>query len=368
MVADAGALRVAIVHDWLNQFGGAEIVLQVFKSMFPEAPVFTSMYWPAAMPSMTDWDIRVSFMDRLPAIHQRHQRYLPLYPVAFERFNFEDYDLVLSNKSGFCHGVNTLPSTKHFCYCLAPTRYLWQTEAYLAQEKVGGPERAGLQMMLPWLRWWDRRAAQRRVDDFAAISHEIQSRIRGYYDRDATVIFPPVDLSRFKVLQEPVEEYFLVLSRLVPYKRIDIAVEAFARLGLPLVIIGDGRDRARLEAMAGANVRFLGRQPDEVVQSYLSGCQALIWPGLEDFGLAPVEAQASGRPVIAYAAGGALDTVVDGVTGTFFYEQSSEALADVVDSFDATVFDPAVLRDHAAQFDVSRFRERILDWIGVSIN
>lgn len=356
-------LRIAIVHDWLNQAGGAEIVLHALKALFPEAPVYTSIYWPAAVPEMAGWDIRVSFVDRLPGVHQRHQYYLPLYPLAFERFDFLDYDLVLSNKSGFCHGVRTPAHVLHLCYCLTPTRYLWQTEAYLAREAVGAVERVGLRLILPWLRRWDRRAAHRRVDAFAAISTEIQRRIRRFYQRESTVIYPPVDTRRFRPAADEIGRYFLVLSRLIPYKRIDLAVKAFTALGQPLVVIGDGRDRPNLEAMAGPNIRFLGRQPDQVVRDYLAHCQALIWPGLEDFGLAPVEAQASGRPVIAFAGGGVLDTVIEGVTGTFFHEQTSEALAETVAGFDAAAYDPQTIREHALQFDVERFRDNLSRWI-----
>jgi glycosyltransferase involved in cell wall biosynthesis len=363
MESSLRGLRIAIVHDWLNQAGGAEIVLHALKSMFPQAPVYTSMYWPAAVPDMDGWDIRVSFMDRLPAIHRRHQYYLPLYPLAFERFDFSDYDLVLSNKSGFCHGVITPANIPHLCYCLTPTRYLWQTTEYLAREQAGRLGRTGLRLILPWLRRWDRRAARTRVGAFAAISTEIQHRIQRFYQRESTVIYPPVDTRRFRPSANGTGNYYLILSRLIPYKRIDLAVKAFTELGRPLVVIGDGRDRPNLEAMAGPNVRFLGRQPAEVVQDHLAHCQALIWPGLEDFGLAPVEAQASGRPVIAFAGGGALDTVIDGMTGTFFHEQTSEALAEAVAGFDPSAYDPQVIRQHALQFDVERFQMRLRRWI-----
>lgn len=360
-------LRVALVHDWLNQAGGAEIVLHALKTVFPDAPIYTSVYWPAAVPDMDDWDIRTSFLDRLPTSHRWHQYFLPLYPFAFESFDFSDYDLVISNKSGFCHGIVTPDRTPHLCYCLAPTRYLWQTEEYLEREPVGIVSRAGLRVILPWLRRWDRQAARTRVDSFAAISTEIQQRIRDFYQRDSTVIYPPVDTQRFHLSRNGTEDYYLVLSRLVPYKRIDLAIEAFSKLKLPLVVIGDGRDRPQLEEMAGPNVRFLGRQPAHVVEEHLAHCQALIWPGLEDFGLAPVEAQASGRPVIAYAGGGALDTIVEGTTGTFFHTQTSEALIEAVTHFDAADYDPQVIREHALQFDVERFRIRLQQWIARSI-
>jgi glycosyltransferase involved in cell wall biosynthesis len=357
-------LRVAIVHDWLNQVGGAEVVLRVLKSIFPAAPVYTSIFAPATLPDMADWDIRPSFLDRLPGVHQHHRRCLPLYPLAFEQFDFSAYDLVISNKSGFCHGIRTPERTQHLCYCLTPTRYLWLTRDYLAEEAVGPLARAGLRLVLPYLRHWDRQAARQRVDAFAAISTTIQQRITDFYQRRSTVIYPPVNVDQFQLSSNGTGDYFMLLSRLVPYKRLDLAVEAFSALGLPLVVVGDGRDRQRLEAMAGSNVRFLGWQPPTTVRDYLAHCQALIWPGLEDFGLAPVEAQASGRPVIAYAGGGALDTVVDGVTGTLFEPQTSEALVEAVAGFDATAYDPQAIRQHAERFDVGRFRNELLHWIG----
>lgn len=360
-------LRVAIVHDWLNQVGGAEVVLRVLKSMFPAAPVYTSIFSLAALPDMADWDIRLSFLDRLPGVHQYHQPYLPLYPLAFERFDFSAYDLVISNKSGFCHGIRTPQHTNHLCYCLTPTRYLWLTRDYLAEESVGLLGRAGLRLVLPRLRHWDRQAARRRVDALAAISTTIQQRIADFYQRRSTVIYPPVNVDQFQPSPNGTGNYFMLLSRLVPYKRLDLAIHAFTELGLPLVVVGDGRDRERLEAMAGDNVRFLGWQPTTTVRDYLAHCQALIWPGLEDFGLAPVEAQASGRPVIAYAGGGALDTVVNGVTGTLFEPQTSEALAEAVAAFDPAAYDSQIIRQHAERFDVGRFRKELLRWISECI-
>ena len=351
-------MKVAIVHDWLNQIGGAEAVLGVLKEMYPQAPIYTSIYWPAAMPpEYRAWDIRTSFMDRLPFVKRRHQAFLPLYPLAFEQFDLSEVDLVISNKSGFCHGVITPPQTTHICYCLTPTRFLWNTREYVERERVGRLARAVLPLFLNYLRLWDRLAAD-RVDHFVAISRTVQARIRKIYRRESTIIHPPVDVGRFAP-SEVHDNYFLIVSRLIPYKRLDIAVRAFNQLGLPLLVVGDGRDRARLEALAKPNVRFLGRLPDEQVREVMARCRALIFPGLEDFGLTPIEAQAAGRPVIAYAGGGALETVVEGVTGTFFHEQSPEALAEVVARFDDRRYDPQAIRQHAAQFDVAVFKEKL---------
>lgn len=355
-------MRVAIVHDWLNQLGGAEAVLEALVEMYPQAPIYTSMYWSQAMPqAYRSWDIRTSFMDRLPLVKRYHQPFLPLYPLAFESFDFASYDLVISNKSGFCHGVITSPDTLHICYCLTPTRFLWDYPGYARREGLRRLARLALPPFLNYLRVWDRAAAD-RVDHFIAISWTVQRRIAKYYRRDSVVIHPPVDTSKYTP-SDYHDDYFLIISRLIPYKRIDLAVRAFSELGLPLVIIGDGRDRDSLRALAKSNIEFLGHIPDEKVGDYFARCRAFIFPGQEDFGIAPVEAQAAGRPVIAYAAGGALDTVREGVTGAFFYNQTPEALIEVIKEFDETSYDPAVIRRHAEQFDKRVFKKRLSAFI-----
>lgn len=355
-------MRIAIVHDWLNQIGGAENVLITLKEMYPEAPVYTAMYDAATMPAaMRRWELRTSWLDRLPGIYRRHQLFLPLYPIAFEGFDFSEYDVVISNKSGFCHGIVTPPETLHVCYCLTPTRFLWNTETYLAREGVGRSVGWLLSPMLTWLRVWDQLAAQ-RVDRFVSISRAIRQRVATYYRRDSTVIYPPVETERFET-DRPPGDYDLIVARLIPYKRIDLAVRAYTRLGRPLVVIGDGRDRRALEAIAGPTVQFLGRVSDEELRRWMGGCRAFVFPGEEDFGIAPLEAQAAGRPVIAYAAGGALDTVVEGETGTFFSEPTPEALADAVERLDHMHFDPIVLRAHARRFDTAHFKRALGEFV-----
>ncbi len=353
-------MKVAIVHDWLNQIGGAEVVLEALMEMFPEAPVFTSIYWPQAMPAAyRGWDIRTTWMDHLPNIHRHHQPYLLLYPLAFGGLELRDYDLVISNKSAFCLGVRTAAETCHVCYCLTPTRFVWDFETYVHREQVGRASRRLVRPFLGWLQQWERSAAD-RVSAFVAISREVQGRIRRFYSRESAIIYPPVDMARFApVSAESHDDYFLIVSRLVPYKRIDLAVRAFTDLGLPLWIGGTGRDGASLKAIAGPNVRFLGRVPDEELDRLLARCRAFVFPGLEDFGITPVEAMAAGRPVIAYAGGGALDYVVEGITGTFFHEQTPESLADAVRRFDAAAYDPMAIRAHAEQFDIAVFRSRM---------
>jgi len=354
-------VKLAIIHDWLNQRGGAEDVLETLVEMFPGAPVYTSIYWREGMPpSYRSWDIRTTWMDRLPGIHRHHQPYLLLYPFAFDHLRLSGYDVVLSNKSGFCHTVRA-DGGVHVCYCLTPTRYVWDFEAYAAREAIPSVVKAGLRPLIPLLRRWDWRAAQ-RVDHFIAISREVQARIRRFYGRESTIIYPPVETARFRPRARH-DDYYLIVSRLVPYRRIDLAVEAFNRLGLPLVIAGDGRDRERLEGMARPNVTFLGRVPDEDLPDLFARCRAYVLPGVEDFGIAPVQAQAAGRPVIAFGAGGALDTVVEGVTGTFFHEPTPEALAAAVRSFDPEGVDPEACARNAARFDAEAFRRRLSQFV-----
>jgi len=281
--------------------------------MYPEAPIYTSIFGPGALPpAYRDWDIRPSFLNRLPLIRQHHQWFLPLYPYAFEHFDFSDYDLVLSVSSAFAHGIITSPKTLHICYCLTPARFLWDYHTYMAREGLGRLVRLVLPLFLYNLRLWDRLAAD-RVDHFLAISQTVQQRIRKLYRRDAKVMYPPIDAQRFPLSQEP-GDYFLILSRLVPYKRIDLAVRAFSQLGLPLLVIGDGRDRQALEGIAAPNVRFLGRE---------------------------------------------------GTTGVFFRARTPESLAEAVKRFDSLHFDPAGIREHAVAFDRAVFQRKLADFIRV---
>ncbi len=344
---------VALVHDWLNQRGGAENVLEELVAMFPGAPVYTSMYAAEKMPARyRRWDVRTSFMQWLPGVASHHQRYLPLYPAAFGGMDLSQYALVVSNKSGFCHGVRTASHkdgveqrARHVCYCLTPTRFLWLFDQYAEREQIGGLAGALLQPLLALLRRWDWAAAQ-RVDEFLAISTTVQERIRTLYGRESAIIHPPVDTDFFTPDPAAVAgDHFLIVSRLIPYKRIDLAVEAFRHLPeRTLVVVGGGRDFDMLRAKAGPNVHLLGPQPRAVVRDLMRRCGAFLFPGLEDFGIAPVEAMATGRPVVAFAGGGALDTVLPGVTGEFFAPQSVDALADALARFDPTAYDPLACR------------------------
>ncbi len=355
-------MKTALVHDWLNQIGGAEDVLEELVRLYPHAPVHTSLYWEKEMPDhWRGWDIRTSFINRLPFAQKRQQLYFPLYPMAFEQFDFSDYDLVLSNKSGFCHGVITEPETLHICYCLTPTRYVWRYQQYARQENINGMLRAVMPPFLTSLRQWDRLAAD-RVDHFIAISQTVRQRIAKIYRRESTIIYPPVDTGRFAPSAGQ-DDYYLIVGRLVPYRRIDVLIEAFNRLGRPLLIAGSGRDRERLEALAGPTVQFLGYVPDEALPDLMARCRAFMWPGEEDFGISPIQAMAAGRPVIAYAAGGALETVIPGRTGALFYEQSVDAIMETVAQFDAASLDPYALSAFAAQFDTSAFKRKMQQFV-----
>ena len=360
-------MRIAMVHDWLNQMGGAEDVLNVLNDIFPSTPIYTSIYAPKQVgPEFLEMDIHVSWANKLPKIHVKHQLYLFVYPFVFNQFDFSGYDLVLSNKSGFCHGVRTPADTTHICYCLTPTRYIWDLESYLEQEKFHPLMPLLLKPFVKLMQKQDRKAAD-EVDYFIAISTEVQKRISRIYERKSVIIYPPVDTNRF-VLSEGQGSYFLVVSRLIPYKRIDLAIEACTKLGVPLKIAGEGRDRDRLQTLAGDNVEFLGRVSDADLPDLMSGCKALLFPGLEDFGITPLQAMASGRPVIAFAGGGALDYVREGETGNLISHQTVDAFMDGIERFGTCKFNYSSIRQFALKFDQSVFEQKIREFVATTMN
>lgn len=360
-------MKLAIVHDYLNQYGGAERVLEELHAIWPDAPVYTSIFAAEAMPPLyREMQIHTSFMQWLPGVTRHHQPYLPLYPLAFEALDLSSYEVVLSNSSAFAKAVITPPSTLHVCYCLTPMRWAWSYHEYVRRERLGWTARLLLPGYIALLRLWDVASAN-RVDHFIGISHAVAARIRKYYRREAAVIYPPVNTRAFAPAGRT-EDYYLVVSRLIPYKRIDLAVEACTRLGRRLLVVGGGRDRARLERLAGPTVEFLGRVSERELADLYARCRALIFPGEEDFGIVPLEAQAAGRPVVAYGAGGALETVIDGHTGVHFFAPTAESLADAILRLESLAFDSARIRAHAERFDTSVFRgalsafvERALD-------
>lgn len=356
--------RIALAHDYLNQHGGAERVLEVFHELYPEAPVYTSIYAPDLMPdSYRKWDIRASFMQHLPGIHQHHQPYLPLYPLAFRRFQFDDYELVLSSSSAFVKGIRVPGNALHICYCHSPMRFAWDFDRYAGRERIGLPARRLLPPLLARLRNWDVETA-RGVSHFIVNSTAVAQRIQTYWGRSSTVIYPPVETASARpVSPDEVEEYYLLVSRLVPYKRFDIVIDAFNTLGLPLKIVGDGRARVELERRAGPTIEFLGAVSDQEKYRLYARCQAAIFPAEDDFGIAQVEVQAAGRPAIALAAGGALDTVIDGVTGVLFQPQTPEALAQAVRHAEGLVFSPAEIVRNAERFSRPRFEREISGFV-----
>lgn len=355
-------MKVALVCSWLNQYGGAERVLEVMHELFPDAPIYTSMFEPKAMPpAYRAWQIRTSFMQRLPFARRHHQFFLPFYPLAFEQMDLTDYDVVISNTSGFAHAVITRPDACHICYCLTPARFLWNYTHYASREAMGRTAQNLLAPLISLLRMWDS-AASNRVDHFVAISQAVSSRIKKFYRRDSTIVYPPVDTSDYRP-GDDCDNFFLVVSRLVPYKRIELAIQACTELGLPLKVVGDGRYRPALQKLAGPSVEFLGRVDDATVKQLYARCQAHIFPGEEDFGLTPLEAQASGRPVVAFAGGGALETVIEGVTGAFFQEPTAASLAEILRNFRAGDYDSQRIRAHAKEFDVASFKTQLTELV-----
>jgi glycosyltransferase involved in cell wall biosynthesis len=355
-------MKVALAHDYLNQYGGAERVLEQLHDLYPDAPIYTSMYDPSIMPAAyRSWDIRTSFMQRLPFVTKRHQAYLMAYPIAFESFDLSAYDVVISNSSAFCKGVVTGPSTMHISYCLTPMRWVWRYRDYVDRERLGGVARALLPPLIHYLRVWDAMASS-RVDRYIAISSAVAARIRKYYRRNPEIIYPPVDTAQFPAAG-PRGDYYMTAGRMTPYQRKDLIVDAFRDLGRPVKIVGDGRDRARLQARATPNIEFPGWVDDRTLRDLYANCRGYLFPGEEDFGIAPVEAQAAGKPVIAYAAGGALDTVIDGETGVLFARQTPADLADAVRRFETLSFDPDRIRQNAERFSSQVFRVRFSSFV-----
>lgn len=357
--------KIALVHDYFIQMGGAERVAMAMHDAFPSAPIYTTVALPHLLPQrFRTADIRTSPMQWLPGIEHRFRQYFMLYPFAVENFDLSEYDLIFSSSSGYAKGVRRRRDAIHVCYCHTPMRWVWRYEDYVARERFGGLTRSALPLALWGLRKWDLRAAQ-QPNFYIANSQLVAERIRKTYGRDATVIPPPIDVDRFQPANEDdIDDYYLVLSRLISYKRIDLAIEACKRLGRRLVIIGDGPDRARLEQLAGPKTEFLGRQPDEQVNHYASRCRALLFPGEEDFGMVPLEVNAAGRPVIAFRGGGAVETVVDGVTGVFFDKPECESIVEAIENFESRSWSQSEVREHAEKFDQRVFTFRVLQFLG----
>jgi len=354
-------VRVAFVHDYLTQLGGAERVLAEMHELYPQAPVYTSLYDRRVMgPLFENIDVRTSWLQGIPGAARRFRAMLPLYPRVFESLDFRGYDLVISSTTSFAKGVIVPPGTLHVSYMNTPTRFLWYPQEY-AFEIVPALARPALRAALPGMRRWDYSAAQ-RPHRIVANSHNVAARILACYHRESDIAPCPVDISKFAP-SDVHDDYYLVVARLLPYKRVSLAIEACEAMGAPLVIVGTGPDEAKLRRVAGKRVTFAGHVDDAKRGELFARARAVIVPGVEDYGLVALEAAASGRPVIAFAAGGSLETVVEGQTGSFFREPTSDALAAALRSFVPEAFGRERLAEHAQQFSPARFRQRMRELI-----
>ncbi|HLD20432.1 MAG TPA: glycosyltransferase [Patescibacteria group bacterium] len=352
-------MRVALVHDHLNQFGGAERVLFACTQLFPKAPIYTLIHDHRNIHGFfKDKKIISSFLQSLPFSHSSFRWYLSLMPAAIERLDMRKFDLVLSDASAYAKGILVRPGAKHICYCHTPTRYLWSdANTYTDELQQSVLVKKFLPIILTKLRQWDYIAAQ-RVDHFIANSHFVARRIKKYYGKESEVIYPPVDTSSFQPSHEH-KNYYLILGRLKAYKRVDLAIEAFNELGIPLVVAGTGEEEHILKRSAKSNIHFTGFVGEEDKKKLIKYCIALIQPQEEDFGITAVEAMAAGKPVIAYKAGGFLETIRENETGVFFDEQCWEALAHTIIRFHPKEFNPDTIHDYARQFSAERFLEEM---------
>jgi len=356
--------RVAVVHDWLTIPGGSEDVVIELLKMFPNAELFTSIYDPAPWPVLiTERRVHPSPLDKIPGASRNYQKLLPLMTAAFRSFDFSRFDLVLSSSHACAKNIRTPPSALHICYCHTPMRYAWD-ESLLEGEEIGRVTRLALPLMLSRLRRQDVQGAT-SPDLFVANSENVADRIRRYYGRTAEIVNPPVDVARLLSLPRTPGDHYLVFGRVVPYKRVELAVAACARLGRPLQVAGDGRALASVRATAAGHegIELLGRVSDSARDTLMSSARALLFPGEEDFGIVPVEAQAAGLPVIAYRVGGASETVIDGRTGVLFDQQSALGLAAAIERFEGLRLDPSDARENAKRFGRERFRAEMAEAI-----
>jgi glycosyltransferase involved in cell wall biosynthesis len=355
-------VKVAIVHYWLILRRGGERVVEALCELYPQADLFTNIYKPAPFArTLAGHRVRTTFINRLPGAAQLRKFYLPLMPIALKQLDLRGYDLVISSESAPAKGIVVSPDALHVCYCHSPMRYVWDLyPLYLAQSDP--LTRLGMRLLTPYLRRWDQASAQ-RPNFIVANSRHTRRRVEKYWRREAEVVPPPVDVQRFAAVGAMTTpgDYYLYAGEVEGYKRVDIAVAAFNRLGLPLLIVGAGHELKALRRQSGRNITFLGWVGDDEFVRVVAGCRALVFPGEEDFGIIPVEAMAAGRPVIAYGRGGILDTVIPGETGLFFDEPTPEALVEAVHRFEAerSRYDPTRIARHARDFDRVHFIERM---------
>ncbi|MDO8558573.1 MAG: glycosyltransferase [bacterium] len=362
-------MRVALVHDYLTELGGAERVLQALCELFPYAPIYTLIYDERSTRGLfKDRRIHTSFLQRMPYAKTRHRNYAWLMPLAAEQFDLAKYDLVISDSASYAKGIVTKPHTVHISYCHTPIRYAWD-DSHRYVKEFGAPLflRHLIPFFLNYLRIWDKEAAL-RVDAFIANSSFVKERIRKYYRVDAQVIHPPVDIEFFSAEKRKVQDYFLAAGRLVAYKRFDLAIRAFNELQLPLVVAGEGPELKRLKNISGKTITFAGHVSDQDLRSLYTGARALIFPQEEDFGITAVEAMAVGCPVIAYRGGGALENIVEGKTGIFFDHERPGTLSKAVEQFSKTQFDSDVIREHAQKFSKEMFKQKMQEVIANTLN
>ncbi len=368
-------MKVALVHDYLIRFGGAERVFLSLARIFPKAEIFTLLYDEKKMGQyFPGLKINTSFLQKFPKFWRRRQKYLlPFIPMAPETFDLRNFDLVISSSNSFVKGIITRPQAIHVCYCHSPMRFGWDAYAtYLKEQRKGALTNLAIRLMMHYVRLWDKSAAN-RVDYFIANSKTTAQRIKKFYGREARVIYPPVDTSgnygigasQADPRHDSFNDYFLIVSQLTPYKRIDLAVEAFNKLELPLVVIGQGPEKRRLEKMARQNIKFLGWQTDQSVRQYLQNSLAFIFPGEDDFGIAPVEAMSFGKPVLAYRQGGAEETILEGITGEFFDDPAPDSLADGIRRllFNLKNYSPLLIKKRAEKFSPERFERSIKEFV-----
>ncbi len=359
-------MKVALVHDFLLKLGGAERVLKVFTDMFPDAPIHTLLYDEKSVGKVFPKErIITSKLQNYPSFIKKRYKFLTnQMPKVIEDFDFSGYDLVLSSSSAYTHGIVVPSTTTHICYCHSPMRYAWDhASEYLEENHISGGKRIAYAWLLKGLREWDKLAAD-RPDKYLANSKTVAERLKKYYRLESDILYPPVDVKRFSVNGEK-GDYFLIVSTLTPYKRIDLAVELFNKIGRNLVIVGDGSHKSYLESIAAPNIKFKGFQSDEKVKELMENCRALLFPGEDDFGIVPVEAMACGKPVLAFGKGGALETVVPSKTGEFFYEPTVASMEDGLARlmYNEKFYKPHEIREHAMKFDQSIFEKNIKDFI-----
>lgn len=352
-------MKIALIHDYIVSYGGAEKTFKALTEIFPEAEIYTLFYDPEIVKKLKIGEgrkIHTSFLQKFPRfLRRKYQILLPFMPIAAETLDFREFDIVLSSSFSFTKGIITRTKTTHICYCHTPTRYLW--------------DQSRRKFILHYFRVWDRQASE-RVDEFIASSKTVQDRIRKYYKRESTVIYPPVEMPPPEadppMAGKPEKEFYLVVSQLRKYKRIDLAIDAFNKLGLKLVIIGDGPEKRKLKKIAKKNIKILGWQPEEVTAEYYKNCTAFIFSGEDDFGIAPVEAMSYGKPVLAYRKGGATETIIEGKTGEFFDYENSAILADCVRRFrlkPTNHYDPKFISGHVQKFSKERFKKEISEFV-----